>query len=154
MTPVIQTFEKELKADGLNALKPLERADEEEGVAYPDEAKQVVVNRSGGILSASTILKSDFFLNLQKMTLPEFVFFFINLHIPFADLLLHRRIDGSPNFRRLPLTLRLISSVPSSPSSSSTEFIPEGVPDGKMVCGWFVSFIFRHLDLFDHHIHE
>ena len=33
------------------------------------------MNRSGSILSASTILKSDFFSNLQKMTLPEYVLF-------------------------------------------------------------------------------
>jgi hypothetical protein len=69
----LKTFEKELRADGLHALKPLERADEAEGVAHPDEVKQIVMNRSGGILSASTILKSDFFSNLQKMTLPEYV---------------------------------------------------------------------------------
>jgi hypothetical protein len=68
---VIKTFEKELIAEGVNALKPLERADVNESVARPDEVNQVVVNRSGGILSASTILKSDFFSNLQKMTLPE-----------------------------------------------------------------------------------
>lgn len=68
---VIQTFEKELLAHGINALKPLERTDVTDGVAHPDEVKQVVVNRSGTILSASTILKSDFFSNLQKMTLPE-----------------------------------------------------------------------------------
>lgn len=65
-------------ADGLQALKPLERADEDDDVALPDEVKQVVLNRSGGILSASTILKSDFFSNLQKMTLPEFVALFLN----------------------------------------------------------------------------
>lgn len=58
-------------ADGINALKPLERVDVKDGVALPDEVKQVVANRAGTILSASTILKSDFFLNLQKMTLPE-----------------------------------------------------------------------------------
>lgn len=58
-------------ADGINALKPLERVDVKDGVALPDEVKQVVANRTGTILSASTILKSDFFLNLQKMTLPE-----------------------------------------------------------------------------------
>lgn len=69
---VIKTFEKELLEDGLNALKPLERTDEADGVAHPDEVKQVVVNRSGSILSASTILKSDFFSNLQKMTLTEY----------------------------------------------------------------------------------
>ncbi|KAH8826577.1 inositol hexakisphosphate-domain-containing protein [Flagelloscypha sp. PMI_526] len=82
--PVIKTFQRELFAEGLEALRPLERHDVEDGVAYPDEVQQVVMNRSGGILSASTILKSDFFSNLQKMSLPE-------------------RIDGSPNFRRIPL---------------------------------------------------
>ena len=68
---MIKTFEKELIGDGINALKPLERADDKAGVADPDEVTRVVVNRSGSILSASTIIKSDFFSNLQKMTLPE-----------------------------------------------------------------------------------
>ena len=70
---MINTFEKELLAEGIDALKPLERADTKEGVADPDEVSQVVMNRSGSILSASTILKSDFFPNLQKMALPECV---------------------------------------------------------------------------------
>lgn len=60
-------------AEGLLALKPLERVDIAEGMPLPDEVKQVVANRSGVILSASTILKSDFFSNLQKMSLPECV---------------------------------------------------------------------------------
>ncbi|KAG1860386.1 inositol hexakisphosphate-domain-containing protein [Suillus subluteus] len=105
--PVIKTFEKELIAEGLHALKPLERADVNESVAHPDEVRQVVVNRSGSILSASTILKSDFFSNLQKMSLPE-------------------RIEGSPNFRRVPLTLKLASSRASSPIDPADE---------KMLCG-------------------
>ena len=69
--PVLKTFEKELMAEGIQALKPLERVDVREGMPEPDEVKQVVANRSGTILSASTILKSDFFSNLQKMSLPE-----------------------------------------------------------------------------------
>ena len=60
-------------ADGINAFKPLERVDIAEGMPLPDEVKQVVANRSGAVLSASTILKSDFFSNLQKMSLPEYV---------------------------------------------------------------------------------
>ena len=68
---VIKTFEKELIDDGINALKPLGRAEDKSGVADPDEVTKVVVNRSGSILSASTIIKSDFFSNLQKTTLPE-----------------------------------------------------------------------------------
>ena len=71
--PVIKTFERELFDDGINAIKPLERADTKEGVADPDEVTQIVQNRAGSILSASTILKSDFFSNLQKMSLPECV---------------------------------------------------------------------------------
>ncbi|KAH0833089.1 inositol hexakisphosphate-domain-containing protein [Lanmaoa asiatica] len=108
---VIKTFEKDLIAGSLNALIPLERID---SIAHPDEVKQVVVNRSGSILSASTILKSDFFSNLQKMTLPE-------------------RIDGSPNFRRMPLTLILGSSGNSI--SKAPIALLECVNDEKMVCG-------------------
>src|SRR5258706_12639122 len=38
-----------------------------------DEVNLVVANRAGVVLSAATILKSDFFSNLQKMSLPEWV---------------------------------------------------------------------------------
>uniref|UniRef100_A0A0W0FRV3 Metal ion binding oxidoreductase n=1 Tax=Moniliophthora roreri TaxID=221103 RepID=A0A0W0FRV3_MONRR len=113
-----KTFEKELTgAEGLNVLKPLERVNVVDGVAHPDEVEQVVINRSGTILSASTILKSDFFSNLQKMTLPE-------------------RIEGSPNFRRVPLTLKLVNpkSGRSSPADV-TDFVVGTVSDRKMVCG-------------------
>ncbi|KAF8802506.1 hypothetical protein BYT27DRAFT_7196707, partial [Phlegmacium glaucopus] len=111
--PVIKTFEKELIGDGIDALKPLERADDKTGVADPDEVTKIVVNRSGGILSASTIIKSDFFSNLQKMTLPE-------------------RIEGAPNFRRVPMVLRPLDSEDSS-SDEGREFVVEG--HEKMVCG-------------------
>ncbi|KAF8071749.1 inositol hexakisphosphate-domain-containing protein [Lyophyllum atratum] len=114
--PVIKTFEKELFAEGIDALRPLERADPKEGVADPDEVTQVVANRTGSILSASTILKSDFFLNLQKMSLPE-------------------RIEGSPNFRRVPLTLRPVEPSEISEEEDGTKFAPEYLDDGKMVCG-------------------
>lgn len=111
--PVIKTFEKELLSAGLDALKPLERSTSKEGVANPDEVTKVVVNRSGSILSASTILKSDFFSNLQKMTLPE-------------------RIEGSPNFRRVPMGLRPIVSG-QSPSMDGTDFVVDD--SSKKVCG-------------------
>jgi hypothetical protein len=68
---VIKTFEKELLDDGINALKPLRRTEEFSSIADPDEVTRIVVNRAGSILSASTIIKSDFFSNLQKMTLSE-----------------------------------------------------------------------------------
>jgi hypothetical protein len=56
----------------LSALRPLERV-AADGEAAPDEVRAIVANRAGIILSASTILKSDFFSNLQKMSLPECV---------------------------------------------------------------------------------
>lgn len=70
MTPtlVFRTFEKELSAHGANALKPLERIDVEEEYVTKDEVDIIVANRSGAILSASTMLKSDLFTNLQKVT--------------------------------------------------------------------------------------
>ncbi|GLB40222.1 putative inositol hexakisphosphate [Lyophyllum shimeji] len=109
--PVIKTFEKEL-FEGIDALKPLERADPKEGMADPDEVTKVVANRTGSILSASTILKNDLFLNLQKMSLPE-------------------RIEGSPNFRRVPLTLQPVEPV----LEDGVKPPPGYFDDGKMVCG-------------------
>ncbi|TFY82418.1 hypothetical protein EWM64_g1600 [Hericium alpestre] len=106
--PVLKTFEKELVADGMAAMEPLNRLDTADGVASPDEVTNIVANRSGSILSASTILKSDFFSNLQKLTLPE-------------------RIEGSPNFRRVPLVLRLVSSGDSASPSDGIDFVPKEV---------------------------
>ena len=68
---VIKTFEKEMLSGGLASLEPLVGASAKGDMASPDEVTRVVMNRSGSILSASTILKSEFFSNLQKMTLPE-----------------------------------------------------------------------------------
>jgi hypothetical protein len=48
----------------------------------------------------------------------------------------YRRIEGSPNFRRVPLTLRLVSSGSSSPSDI-VEFVTEDAGDGRMVSGRF-----------------
>lgn len=70
---MFHTFEQEVFTDGIHALQPLERVEVSQGLALSDEVKQVVANRSGSVLSASTILKSDFFSNLQKLSLPEYV---------------------------------------------------------------------------------
>ncbi|KAF8322469.1 hypothetical protein DL93DRAFT_2123864 [Clavulina sp. PMI_390] len=80
--PVFKTFEKELNTRDANLLKPLQRIDVEEGFATKDETDVIVANRNGAVLSASTMLKSDLFTNLQKM-----------------------RVPGAPNFRRLPLVV-------------------------------------------------
>lgn len=69
--PVFRTFQQELKAAGADALKPLERVDVGDDSAAIDEVNLVVANRAGVVLSAATILKSDFFSNLQKISLPE-----------------------------------------------------------------------------------
>ncbi|OXH32476.1 hypothetical protein J008_03246 [Cryptococcus neoformans] len=82
--PVFKTLEKELEAGGLESLAPIEKMEPADGMALPDEVAQVVANRSGAILSAQTILKSDFFSGLQKQSLPE-------------------RVEGAANYRRLPL---------------------------------------------------
>ncbi|KAF8577784.1 hypothetical protein K439DRAFT_1417887 [Ramaria rubella] len=108
--PVFHTFEQEIFTEGIHALKPLERIEVSQGLALSDEVKQVVTQRSGSVLSASTILKSDFFSNLQKLSLSE-------------------RIDGAPNFRRIPLTLCLTS--PTTHQTQHSDF----VQDQKQVCG-------------------
>ena len=130
---VLKTFEKELGADGLNALKLLERARVTEGEAMPDEVTQVVTNRNGAILSASTILKSDFFSNLQKMSLPECVYLKFTT---FTDVQpatpSRRRIEGSPNFRRIPLALRIVGR-----GATALDAIDFTLDDGetRAVCG-------------------
>ncbi|OCF37043.1 hypothetical protein I316_00947 [Kwoniella heveanensis BCC8398] len=83
---VFKTLEKELQEGGFQSLSPIERMEPADGMALPDEVTQVVASRSGAILSAQTILKSDFFSGLQKQSLPE-------------------RVDGAANYRRLPLVL-------------------------------------------------
>ncbi|KAI5474355.1 metal ion binding protein, partial [Pseudohyphozyma bogoriensis] len=96
--PVFKTIERELDTAGLEALAPLEKP-LPQGAAFTDEIAEFVAKRSGRILSAFTLLKSDFFAGLQKMSLPE-------------------RVDGSPNFRRVPLLLS--DSIPSTPMTASS----------------------------------
>ncbi|CEQ43057.1 SPOSA6832_04952 [Sporobolomyces salmonicolor] len=83
--PVFKTIERELDLAGIDALIPLERPLLGDGTASNDEAAEFVAKRGGRVLSAFTLLKSDFFSGLQKMSLPE-------------------RVDGAPNFRRVPLS--------------------------------------------------
>lgn len=68
---VFRTIQDELIGADIQALTPLEMTgNTTHGSAWTDEEHAVVAKRSGIILSAQTILKSDFFLGLQKMTLP------------------------------------------------------------------------------------
>lgn len=69
--PVFKTLETELLHGGINSLTPIERTEPQPGLALEDEVDFIVANRDGAILSAQTILKSDFFTGLQKQSLPE-----------------------------------------------------------------------------------
>lgn len=103
--PVFKTIERELDAAGIDALVPLERP-VTDGAASNDEVADFVAQRSGRVLSAFTLLKSDFFSGLQKMSLPE-------------------RVDGAPNFRRVPLGF---SSGTHDGSKSATDATAENGP--------------------------
>ncbi|KIJ51469.1 hypothetical protein M422DRAFT_157971 [Sphaerobolus stellatus SS14] len=109
--PVFQTFEQEMLSDGIHALKPLEHVQLTQGIALSDEVKNVVANRSGNVLSASTMLKSDFFSNLQKLSLPE-------------------RLQGAPNFRRVPLVLHFANT-----DDNTTIDRELGIGGERQVCG-------------------
>ena len=78
--PVIETIARDLERIDLSTLTPLRKVDIGDGLALTDEVEEVVRNRTGNILSASTILKSDFFSGILKAGLPI-------------------RIDGMPNLR-------------------------------------------------------
>lgn len=101
--PVFQTIEKELDHAGIDALVPLKRPIAS-GTASTDEVADFVAKRNGRILSAYTLCKADYFSGLQKMSLPE-------------------RVEGAPNFRRVPLTLAGSDAVrtphPASASASA-----------------------------------
>lgn len=84
---VFKTLLEELNGADIQALTPLELGNFTcHGGDWTEEEQTVVARRSGIILSAQTILKSDFFVGLQKMTLPL-------------------RIEGLPNIRQVPIRL-------------------------------------------------
>lgn len=95
--PVFKTIESTLEHASLDALTPIEKP-LEAGNALSGEVSEFVAKRSGRVLSAFTMLKSDFFLGLQKMSLPE-------------------RIEGLPNFRRVPLASTIADGSTATPES-------------------------------------
>ncbi|KAH9467317.1 hypothetical protein MJO28_000112 [Puccinia striiformis f. sp. tritici] len=85
---VFKTILDELNGAEIHALTPLELGTfATHGGDWTEEEQTVVARRSGIILSAQTILKSDFFVGLQKMTLPM-------------------RVEGLPNIRQVPISLK------------------------------------------------
>lgn len=79
--PVLETIARDLSHFELSTITPLGKMDIGDGMALADEVEEVVHNRTGNILSASTILKSDFFSGILKAGLPL-------------------RVEGMPNLRR------------------------------------------------------
>ncbi|KAN0063509.1 hypothetical protein ACQY0O_003956 [Thecaphora frezii] len=95
--PVFNTIAKDFEKIDIATIMPLQKVDACDGVALSEEVQEVVSHRSGSILSAYTMLKSDFFSGILKLGLPE-------------------RIEGMPNLRGVPL---LLAPPPSHSSTSS-----------------------------------
>lgn len=66
--PVFKTIERELDTEDQGVLAPLEKLDFA-GVAFTDEVAEFVSRRKGRILSAFTLLKSDFFVSYKFILL-------------------------------------------------------------------------------------
>lgn len=86
--PVIDTIARELDRGDISTITPLRKMELKDGKALSDEVQDVVQNRHGSILSAYTMLKSDFFSGILKANLPL-------------------RIDGMPNLRAVVPLVRL-----------------------------------------------
>ncbi|SJX66322.1 uncharacterized protein SRS1_16643 [Sporisorium reilianum f. sp. reilianum] len=110
--PVFDTIAKEFDKIDISTIMPLQKVDASDGVALSDEVQEVVSHRNGSILSAYTMLKSDFFSGILKLGLPE-------------------RIDGMPNLRGVPLLLTPPSHAnganqPSTPMTPKTPLMAHG----------------------------
>jgi hypothetical protein len=67
---VLETFEKDFFANG-DAADLLEPVNLPHKSTHPDQVQRVLAARSGAVLGPSTILKSDYFSGLEKLSLPE-----------------------------------------------------------------------------------
>ncbi|OZJ03826.1 hypothetical protein BZG36_03823 [Bifiguratus adelaidae] len=83
--PELETILQELRKPDMRLLIPVKKASLGDGVALSSEVVDVVNKRSGAVLGQQTILKHDAFPGCQKMSLRE-------------------KIEGAPNFRRVPLS--------------------------------------------------
>ncbi|PWY97867.1 hypothetical protein BCV70DRAFT_202357 [Testicularia cyperi] len=115
--PVFDTIAKEFEKVDISTIMPLQKVDASDGMALSDEVQDVVSHRSGSILSAYTMLKSDFFSGILKLGLPE-------------------RIEGMPNMRGVPLLLTpptnntlagaATGTTPSTPMTPRTPILSHG----------------------------
>ncbi|PWN22032.1 hypothetical protein BCV69DRAFT_281942 [Microstroma glucosiphilum] len=83
--PVLSTISKEFDKVSMALITPLQRIEAADGMALDDEVNEVVANRHGSILTAYTMLKSDFFSGIAKVSLSQ--------------------IEGIPNLRSVPLLI-------------------------------------------------
>ena len=100
--PVLATISKDLDKVDMTTITPLRKMDVGDGMALSDEVEEVVQSRSGNVLSAQTMLKSDFFSGILKAGLPL-------------------RVEGMPNLRGVcPLVHLGTAASPLGPSDLPT----------------------------------
>lgn len=105
--PVLETIGKEFDKEDISLITPLQRIEAADGMALDDEVTEVVANRDGAILTAYTMLKSDFFSGIAKVHLSQ--------------------IEGIPNLRCVALLIDPSghqSSASSQASSASGKIEP------------------------------
>ncbi|KAJ3024316.1 UNVERIFIED_CONTAM: hypothetical protein HDU68_008233 [Siphonaria sp. JEL0065] len=89
------TMLEEMEHGGLKSLVPVEHLMPGDGIALTNEVIDVVDGRNGAVLAKHTILKVDVFPGAQKLSLIE-------------------RVDGAPNYRRIPV-LDILDSITYKP---------------------------------------
>lgn len=131
--PVFKTIERELDHIGVDGLIPLERPDKT-GIALTDEIHDFVATRRGQILSAFTLLKSDYFvssLQLSPQSGPDRNSRNRRVQFGLQKMSLPERVEGVPNFRRAPLLFSDDSGstvISDSPSESLPFVYGTGMP--------------------------
>ncbi|KAI9351265.1 inositol hexakisphosphate-domain-containing protein [Obelidium mucronatum] len=91
------TMLEEMEHGGMKSLVPVEHLLPGDGIALTNEVIDVVDGRNGAVLAKHTILKVDVFPGAQKLSLIE-------------------RVDGAPNYRRIPV-LDILNSITYKPIS-------------------------------------
>ncbi|KAK0535009.1 hypothetical protein OC835_002504 [Tilletia horrida] len=101
--PVFDTIARGFNKIDIETIMPLQKVDAGEGLAMADEVADVVQNRKGSILSAFTMLKSDFFVGIVKAGLKE-------------------RIEGAPNLRGAAMIMHPAPPLSTAMSDTSMPF--------------------------------
>jgi protein-tyrosine phosphatase len=97
--PVFYTLSQDFDKIDLSTITPLQKVETSDGMALNEEVQEVVSNRSGVVLSAYTMLKSDLFPGLAAQALSQ--------------------IEGIPNMRGVGTLLGQFHSLPNSASFAS-----------------------------------